>query len=477
MLLPLKTHQTTWTPNASDFKVTLNIALDGCIVPTQSGTARVDYSRLVVLDNFIDEPTRCQLYEFLTAPSWAGSTPPGSKWDRVTADADGKPLTWGLHGDVLQGLADADLPAKVEVQSRLSLLYPDAVISHMPSHLIQSAAEKAPAAAASTQAQQKQQQLMPLHISPELEEQQLHDTHNTENAVAIGHQHQQQPTEHEADPPAPPLVPAQAAAAAASHGDSSYSGVQSRPTQQRQGGDCSYFLANAAVTGDAFSWHIDADPASFPSATPWSMQHGNYCNREPGKPLFVSLLLYLDDSWPMDNNAETLFLDSMTETGLVVRPRPYRAVLFDQDITHRLSAPSPAAGRPRYSLVMKLVMLPKKAGAACSIARPEWGQPTYFGSAGQVHRAARQAAAADAAGCRKRPAASQAGAAAELAEAACSSSYATGMAASCATSLVTDADREGSQQQQLAHLAVAHSCCSPLLPPACLPCMDFAMSQ
>lgn len=102
MLLPIKTHQTTWTPNASDFKVTLNIALDGCIVPTQSGTARVDYSRLVVLDNFIDEPTRCQLFEFLTAPSWAGSTPPASKWDRVTADADGKPLTWGLHGDVLQ---------------------------------------------------------------------------------------------------------------------------------------------------------------------------------------------------------------------------------------------------------------------------------------------------------------------------------------------------------------------------------------
>jgi len=102
MLLPLKTHETRWTPDAPDFKVTLNIALDGCIVPTQSGTARVDYSRLVVLDNFIDEPIRCQLLEFLTGPSWAGSAPPASKWGRVTADADGKPLTWGLHASVLQ---------------------------------------------------------------------------------------------------------------------------------------------------------------------------------------------------------------------------------------------------------------------------------------------------------------------------------------------------------------------------------------
>lgn len=34
-----------------------------------------------------------------------------------------------------------------------------------------------------------------------------------------------------------------------------------------------------------------------------------------------------------------------------VRPKPGRAVLMDQDLLHRVSAPSPAAGgRPRYSL-------------------------------------------------------------------------------------------------------------------------------
>ena len=37
--------------------------------------------------------------------------------------------------------------------------------------------------------------------------------------------------------------------------------------------------------------------------------------REAGKPLFVSLLLYLDKEWPRDADAETLFLDSPTDTG------------------------------------------------------------------------------------------------------------------------------------------------------------------
>lgn len=38
--------------------------------------------------------------------------------------------------------------------------------------------------------------------------------------------------------------------------------------------------------------------------------------REPGKPLFVSLLVYLDKHWPRENDAETLFLDSPTDTGI-----------------------------------------------------------------------------------------------------------------------------------------------------------------
>ena len=41
----------------------------------------------------------------------------------------------------------------------------------------------------------------------------------------------------------------------------------------------------------------------------WTDAFGDYVNGEPGQPLLASLLLYLDDQWPRDWGAETLFLD------------------------------------------------------------------------------------------------------------------------------------------------------------------------
>lgn len=60
-----------------------------------------------------------------------------------------------------------------------------------------------------------------------------------------------------------------------------------------------------------------------------------------------------------------------------------RAVLMDQDVVHRLSTPSLLAQRPRYSLVWKLVFVPKSSEAA-TLSRKEWGSPTYFGSAAKA---------------------------------------------------------------------------------------------
>jgi hypothetical protein len=173
--------------------------------------------------------------------------------------------------------------------------------------------------------------------------------------------------------------------------------------------------------------------------------------------------MYLNESWPEEYHSETLLLDPESQTGLFVRPAPGRvllmvrvrgemtgsrrgegeeggraskvvdnclhasaflsAVIFlpraseqDQDVPHRISAPSKAAeGRPRYSLVWKLVFFPKHgqpaqspsspsrssspAGSASegscregeevqraeylgpSLCRPEWGPPMRFGSA------------------------------------------------------------------------------------------------
>ncbi|KAK9819911.1 hypothetical protein WJX72_003865 [[Myrmecia] bisecta] len=126
-------------------------------------------------------------------------------------------------------------------------------------------------------------------------------------------------------------------------------------------GGLSPFVGNAVLHGEEYSWHIDADPAQVDVESPWARHFGLYYNREAGKPLFVSMLMYLDADWPEHFNAETMFLDPDTDAGVFVRPRAGRLVLMDQDVPHRISAPSLAAGRARYSLVWKLVFVPKVA--------------------------------------------------------------------------------------------------------------------
>ncbi|GFR50258.1 hypothetical protein Agub_g12444 [Astrephomene gubernaculifera] len=185
-----------------------------------------------------------------------------------------------------------------------------------------------------------------------------------------------------------------------------------------EGTPLSSFVGNAVMAGDPCAWHVDADPTTVPPHSPWVHNFGYYHNRELGRPLFVSVLLYLNDSWSEDFHSETLFLDPETQLGLFVRPAPGRVVLFDQDVPHRISPPSSLAPGPRYSLVWKLVMVPRGEAAAgvgeqagdgkqqgrgaegagkgacgggCgaegegvgyqSICRPEWGEPVRIGSA------------------------------------------------------------------------------------------------
>ncbi len=75
-------------------------------------------------------------------------------------------------------------------------------------------------------------------------------------------------------------------------------------------------------------------------------------------------------------------MDSASDTGVLVRPAPGRAVLMDQDIVHKLNPPTRAAGaRPRYSLVFKLVFMPRQPGQRMSLERRDWGRPVPFGSA------------------------------------------------------------------------------------------------
>ncbi len=52
------------------------------------------------------------------------------------------------------------------------------------------------------------------------------------------------------------------------------------------------------------------------------------CCREEGRPLFVTMMIYLNETWPDDFHAETLLLDPESQTGIFVRPSPGRIVLM-----------------------------------------------------------------------------------------------------------------------------------------------------
>ena len=130
------------------------------------------------------------------------------------------------------------------------------------------------------------------------------------------------------------------------------------------------FVANAAHHGDAFAYHVDADPAGFDwaEAEPWVASQGDYANGTPGRPRFASLVLYLCDDWDPAWGGETFFLSPDADAGIFVLPRAGRGVLMDADVVHRVGAPSalllPESGRDaRYSFVWKLILMPNEHGS------------------------------------------------------------------------------------------------------------------
>jgi hypothetical protein len=179
-------------------------------------------------------------------------------------------------------------------------------------------------------------------------------------------------------------------------------------------GECvSPLTANAPVAGEnedddgddnggggVYDYHIDGDPMSTPPS-PWTDVYGRYPNRSPGKPRFMSCLVYLNEEWDGDNwGAPTRFYDPPTKESYDVLPRPGRCVIMDQDIMHTVVPPNSAAGNlPRYSFVVKLILHPKtdhqdmtnlsssssssRVNKSSHRSRSSWPEPILFGSAAQ----------------------------------------------------------------------------------------------
>ena len=330
----LAADDTTWDPVAS-VKPVLNVSMDAMLVESGDASSpyRVSTSHVVALDGMIDERMRRRLLERVTEAGWDESRPepPSATWERRTTDTAGAVPLFDGDDASDDDASDDDASDDASRHSGASPtwgLKPDAMRR------------------LETDAATNDWAFRELHgrlakLFPNLE---------------FAHM------------PADDMRPrAESSAESAS------------PTHA-----CDAFVANAATHGDAFRWHVDADPTSLPLASPFVDALGSYVNGDPGKPRLVSMIVYLNERWKPSWDAETLFLDRHAQVGAIVRPRPGRVVLMDQDVTHRVSPPSDVARRPRYSLVWKLAVTPRRVGGSTSFAKLEWGTPSPLGSAARL---------------------------------------------------------------------------------------------
>jgi hypothetical protein len=154
--------------------------------------------------------------------------------------------------------------------------------------------------------------------------------------------------------------------------------------------------ADSEGDSDAFGWHIDGDPNLTPPGA-FRDCYGLYGNRLGGdKPRFISALVYLNEEWKPEWDGGTEFLDPPTSETYTTQVEPGRVVLLDSDITHRVTTPAECAGgnRPRYSLVLKLLLRKEKlekgrkgggVGDIVMLAKKTTGDK-YIGSAASLNK-------------------------------------------------------------------------------------------
>jgi len=350
LVSPVQTCDTEWDPAAATPVLNVELGADGG-------------ENVVVLDGLVDEPTRSALHQLVAAGADTGGPPVGA-WQRTTVDGAGLPASWGMAPALLRRLARSPPPAVREVQSRLAALYPEYIIAHMPS-----------------MSQDEHPAVPEERATP-------HGIHGSGGGGGSGDANGGGGGGGGGDGGGGDGVDGGVNGGVGGGGGGGGGGGVGGGGGASSAGAyaCPPFVANAAVAGHAFNWHVDADPSSLPDSSSWVRTHGDYQNGAPGKPLFVSLILYTDAPWRRDWHAETLFLEPDTGVGLLVQPRPGRVVLMHQDALHRVSAPSAGAGRLRYSLVWKLLFVPRESeegprlggalgGPLETISRPEWGAP------------------------------------------------------------------------------------------------------
>jgi hypothetical protein len=145
-----------------------------------------------------------------------------------------------------------------------------------------------------------------------------------------------------------------------------------------------HVCANAVRHTDRFSYHRDVDVRGVEFSGELA-DVGRFAgrNRDPNKPRFVTIIVYLNPQWTVDDEGETLFVDEDTGVGVVIVPKPGRVVFMDADVFHSLKQ---TRRKVRYSLVIHTLFTARAdAGVmARELARPEWGTPAHVGSAARL---------------------------------------------------------------------------------------------
>lgn len=220
-----------------------------------------------------------------------------------------------LQDSALQELASSCLPAKLEVQSRLCKLYPDVVIAHMPSDLMQPWRSRGAEQVGASHGESARGTMQPQQQQKESQQQRRQKLQQEERQQEGGgpagglHQALAQAaqagfTSHVSDEPqdcASRPAGQQTDPQCLAPSDRCSDGEQQQPSSCRAaaeppdsepggaGGeqpgslsapsvDANQFVANAAVYGDQFQWHVDADPSEVADSE-WTEHYGRYFNR------------------------------------------------------------------------------------------------------------------------------------------------------------------------------------------------------
>lgn len=215
-----------------EWKCALNVRLESGIVPSINFGSRADEASLLVLDGLVTESLRFQLLEHLTGDGNFDSTSdhlPTKSWTRDVCDNQSPGFnqpttstdvptaphkrTFGPTPALLRALEGSSVPSSVELQRRVCALFPDHHVFFQPSDMIEA--------------------------WPHTDEEEDDDrTSRREGASKSEGRRDDDEREESATRAAAATLDAR----------------------------CTAVLANAAVQGDSYAYHVDADPASFPES-------------------------------------------------------------------------------------------------------------------------------------------------------------------------------------------------------------------